>query len=160
MCPSFHSSRSIALSSGGNDARFIDWDMSDEEFTEKCLRRLKAAYRSIEPRVHTVVAVLHHVPFRELLYPSSGAAHEFCRAFMGSERFGRLLLDCPKVRYVFCGHRHGLGQCSTDHVEAYSVGSDYLLKRLLEMDLAGGDHTVQEFVPDPGGHDRKPGART
>ncbi|MHC4480902.1 MAG: metallophosphoesterase family protein, partial [Planctomycetota bacterium] len=63
-----------------NDVRFIDWEFSDAEFSEKCLGRLTTAYRSIEPQVHTVVALLHHVPFKELLYGSSSAAMEFCRA--------------------------------------------------------------------------------
>jgi len=135
-----------------NDAQFIDWELSDAEFTDKCLRKLKAAYRSIEPRVHTVVAVLHHVPFAELLYGSSSAAYEFCRAFMGSERLGRLLLDCPKVRYVVCGHRHGLDRHRVEHVDAYCVGSEYLLKRMLKMDLSTGDHAVHVFAPDPSEH--------
>jgi len=138
-----------------NDVQFIDWDVSDEEFTRKCLGRLKTAYRSIEPRVHTVVAILHHVPFRDLLYGSASAANEFCRAFMGAEKFGQLLLDSPKVRYAFCGHRHGLDRCSVDHVEAYCVGSEYLLKRLIKMDLATGDHAVHVFAPESGDQKRQ-----
>lgn len=130
-----------------NDVKFIDWDMSDEEFTEKCLRRLTAAYRSIEPQVHTVVAVLHHVPFKEMLYGSSSAAFEFCRAYMGSERLGRLLTDCRKIRYALCGHQHSEGHCKTGKVEAIAVGSEYLFKRLIELDLDTGEHTSLLFEP-------------
>jgi predicted phosphohydrolase len=131
-----------------NDARFIDWDMTDEEFTDKCVRKLQSTYRSIEPRVHTVVAVLHHVPFAELLYDRSSAAFEFCRAFLGSERLGRILLDCPKVRYVFCGHRHGPAAAARGGLEAFSVGSEYRVKRLLDLDLSTGEHTTHVFRPD------------
>jgi hypothetical protein len=127
--------------------KFIDWDMSDEEFTEKCLRRLTAAYRSIEPQVHTVVAVLHHVPFKEMLYGSSSAAFEFCRAYMGSERLGHLLADFRKVRYAVCGHQHSEGHCKTGKVEALAVGSEYLFKRLIELDLDSGKHTSVLFEP-------------
>ncbi len=132
-----------------NDGKFIDWEMSDAEFTEKCLRKLKAAYRAIEPRVHTVVAMLHHLPFAELLYGESSVAYEFCRAFMGSERLGALLLDCPKVRYAFAGHRHGLGSCDKAQLEAFCVGSEYTLKRLIKMDLESGDYAVHVFAADP-----------
>jgi len=131
-----------------NDGRFIDWQVSDEEFTRKCLRKLRAAYRAVEPRVHTVVALLHHLPFAELLYGRAGAAQEFSRAFLGSELFGRLLLDCPKVRYVFCGHRHGAASWQVDHLESFCVGSEYLLKRLIALDLATGEREFYVFRPD------------
>lgn len=130
-----------------NDGRFIDWELSDCEFTEKCLRKLQDAYRSVESHVDTVVAVLHHLPFGQLMYAESGVAHEFCRAFMGSPRFGELLLDCPKVRYVFCGHRHGPERCSMGHIEAFAVGSDYFVKRLVELNLKTGEHTTHVFRP-------------
>lgn len=130
-----------------NDGRFIRWELSDAEFTQRCLHKLQAAYRSIEPTVETVVAVLHHVPFRELLYPPSSAAHEFCRAYMGSERFGRLLLRLPKVRYVICGHRHGPDYCKMGRLDAFAVGSDYLVKRLVELNVSTGEHKTHVFEP-------------
>ncbi len=132
-----------------NDGRFVDWDLSDEEFTEKCLRKLQVAYRSIEPRVHTVIAVLHTLPFRELLYPQASAAYEFCRAYMGSERTGRLLEEFRKVRYVFCGHRHGPDRAKIGHIEAIVVGSEYFLKRLVELDLTTGENVTHVFEPAP-----------
>ncbi len=138
-----------------NDVRFIEWDMTDEQFTEKCVRKLERNYRTLEPRVHTVVAVLHHVPFRELLYGPSSAAYEFCRAFMGSERLGRLLLDCPKVRYVFSGHRHGQDAASVDHLEAFVVGSEYRRKRLLEVHLEEGRVRMHLFEPSGPAESRK-----
>ncbi|MFO7957741.1 MAG: metallophosphoesterase [Candidatus Brocadiia bacterium] len=131
-----------------NDSRFIDWDMTDREFTDKCVRKLLSAYRAVEERVHTVIALLHHVPFEELLYDHSNAAFEFCRAYMGSERFGRLLLDCPKVRYVFCGHRHGPDETQINGTRAFTIGSEYQMKRLIDLDLTTGEHTVHLFRPD------------
>jgi predicted phosphohydrolase len=130
-----------------NDARFIDWDISDTAFTEKCLRKLRTAYRSIEPRVHTVVTVLHHVPFDELLYGRSTVAYEFCRAFLGSEQFGDLLLACPKVSYVFCGHRHSPETAQVDRIRAFSVGSEYRVKRLVDLNLRTGAATTHAFRP-------------
>jgi len=132
-----------------NDGQFIDWETPDAEFTEKCLRKLQVAYRSVEARVHTVVAVLHNVPFRELLYPQASAAFEFCRAYMGSERTGRLLEECRKVRYVFCGHRHGPEHVKVGHIDAFVVGSEYFLKRLVELNLTTGEHSARVFQPAP-----------
>ena len=132
-----------------NDGRFIDWDISDEEFTEKCLRKLEAAYRSIEPRVHTVVAVLHSLPFRGLLHGPSSAAYEFCRAYLGSAKIGELLKGFRKVRYVFCGHRHAPEQLKVNHIQAFVVGSEYLLKRVVELDLSSGQHETHRFEPIP-----------
>ncbi len=130
-----------------NDARFIDWDMTDDQFTERCVRRLLAAYRAVEPDVDSVIAVMHHVPFKELLYERSNAAFEFCRAFLGSDRFGRLLMDCPKVKYVFCGHRHGPDEAVIGGVQAFCVGSEYRLKRLVELDLHTGVARLHLFRP-------------
>jgi len=129
-----------------NDGRFMDWDVSDAEFTEKCLRKLQAAYRAVEPSVHTVVAVLHVVPWQDMLYGPASAAFEFSRAYMGSDRIGRLLEDCPKVRYVFCGHRHGPALHSTEARKAWCVGSEYRKKRLLEVKLSTGEHITHVFA--------------
>jgi predicted phosphohydrolase len=137
-----------------NDGRFIDWDISDEEFTEKCLRKLEAAYRSVEPRVHTVVAVLHSLPFRGLLHGPQSAAHEFCRAYLGSERLGELLKGFRKVRYVFCGHRHAPEQIRVNHIQAFVVGSEYLVKRLVELDLTTGQCAVRRFEPLPASREK------
>jgi len=130
-----------------NDGRFVHWDLTDAEFTDRCVRRLLRHYREVEGRVETVVAVLHHVAFRGLLYGPADAAHEFCRAYMGSERLGRLLEDCPKVRYVFCGHRHGPNDGRFGRIHAFNIGSEYLVKRLIDFDLRTGEHETHVFGP-------------
>ncbi len=131
-----------------NDGRFIHWDMTDEEFTEKCLRKLHSSYRSVEPGVHTVVAVLHVVPFKELLYGASTAAYEFSRAYLGSEQLGAALRQMPKVRYTFCGHRHGPDRCVFDSMSAFCVGSEYRRKRLLDLQLESGECMTHVFEPE------------
>jgi hypothetical protein len=128
-----------------NDGRFVRWDVTDAEFTDRCLRRLLHHYRQVEPRAERVVAVLHHLPFRELLYGPADAAHEFSRAFMGSERFGRLLLDCPAVRYVICGHRHAPDAARFGPLQAVTVGSEYGTKRLVEINLETGRRRTRTF---------------
>jgi len=129
-----------------NDRDYIRWRLDDAQFTERCLGRLRRHHRSVEPQVEQVVCVLHHVPFAELLYGPADAALEFCRAYLGSEQFGLLLVGCPKVRYVICGHRHGQASCEQGNLKAFVTGSDYARKRLLEIDLASGQHQSREFA--------------
>jgi predicted phosphohydrolase len=132
-----------------NDSIYINWDLDDEEFTEMCLRKLRQHYSQVEPRVKRVVAVLHHVPFAELLYGPSSRPLEFCRAYLGSERFGHLLLRCEKVRYVICGHRHGRDGFHKGKLRAFVVGSEYETKSLMELDLRSGEHSYIDFRPAP-----------
>ena len=44
--------------------------------------------------------------------------------------------------------RHGAEYCNLDGIEAFSVGSEYLLKRMVELDLRTGEHTTHVFEPD------------
>ncbi len=134
-----------------NDGRFMDWDVTDAEFTEKCLRKLQSSYRSVAPSVHTVAAIMHVVPYADMLYGPASAAFEFSRAYLGSERFGSFFEDCPKLRYVFCGHRHGAAVHTPEGgagPTAFCVGSDYRKKRLIELTLSTGEHTAHLFAPD------------
>ena len=123
-----------------NDGIYIRWDMTDEVFTERCVQRLKRHYEAAEPKVDRVIAVLHHLPFAELLSGPSSKAMDFCRAFMGSVRFGELLIRCPKVRFVICGHKHRPSACERGDLKALVVGSEYKMKRLLRLDIATGEY--------------------
>lgn len=131
------------------DLNFINWSYSDAEFTDLCVRTLSRHYRDVEGRADRVVAILHHLPFRELLYGETGdEALEFCRAYMGSERLGRLLLDWPALRYCVCGHRHGPDSVRKEGLRAYVAGSGYRTKRLLRLNLDSGEHEYREFAPE------------
>ena len=89
--------------------------------------------------------MLHTVPFRELLYGPLSTAYEFCRAYMGSEELGRLFEALPKVRYVFCGHRHGAAFVRHGGGQAFCIGSEYLKKRLVKLDLCTGRSRTLTF---------------
>ena len=128
-----------------NDLRFINWQHSDAAFTELCLRSLSRHYDEVAGRCECVVAVLHHVPFRQLLYETGSEALEFTRAYMGSARFGELLGGLAKVRYAFCGHMHTAGTCQRGRLKAFAVGSSYEVKRLLQIQVPSGRHSYKEF---------------
>ena len=130
-----------------NDKLYIQWGLQDEEFTEMCLSALRDQYESVQADADQVVCVLHHLPFAELSYGPADLASEFCRAYMGSARFGELLLRCPKVRYVICGHRHGAATHRVDGLAAFVAGGEYEVKRLLELDLRTGRHEYVKFSP-------------
>jgi predicted phosphohydrolase len=133
-----------------NDLRFVDWPWSDEEFTERCLERLQAHYEEVAARTERVLAFIHHLPFSDLLYGPASTPYEFCRAYMGSVRFGELMTGWPKLEHVFCGHRHGYAHLRTGGLDAWCVGSEYGRKRLLELDLETGACTVHAFTPADG----------
>ena len=130
-----------------NDKLYIQRDREDEEFTGSCLALLQGQYESVEAAADQVVCVLHHLPFSELSFGPVDFASEFCRAYMGSARFGELLLRCPKVRYVICGHRHGAATHHVGGLKAFVAGGEYEVKRLLELDLSTGRHEYVEFLP-------------
>jgi len=130
-----------------NDGAYIQWKFTDEEFTQACLDVLRRHYDEIEGKVDGVVAVLHHLPFDELVYHTKNVALEFCRAYMGAARFGELLLACDKVRWAVCGHRHGRAVCEQGGLTAMVAGSEYEMKRLVRLDFQSGACEWTEFAP-------------
>jgi len=128
-----------------NDGVYIQWDLDDEQFSQMCLDRLERHYALVASRVERAVVVLHHLPFAEMIRDTGVLTLEFCRAYMGSARFGELLTQCQKVRHVICGHRHARSAHQAGRLEALAVGSEYTLKRLLALDLETGDSTYTAF---------------
>ena len=78
---------------------------------------------------------MHHLPFRELVPDSDDPTWAFASAFMGSERFGEVLLSEPKVRYVFCGHSHRPLRVRCGHIRCIDVGCSYVEKRYEVIEL-------------------------
>ena len=48
---------------------------------------------------------------------------------------GEVLLACPKVTHVYCGHSHWPGECQIGHVRVVNVGSTYTEKRMVTLDV-------------------------
>jgi 3',5'-cyclic AMP phosphodiesterase CpdA len=117
-----------------NDGRFVKLGLSDEAFLDGQLTQLRAQLGSLRD-VETIVAAVHHLPFRELLPPSHNAQWDFAKAYLGSERIGQLLLRFPNVRHVLCGHSHFAAKARVGHVEAVNIGSGYRSKATVTLDL-------------------------
>ena len=117
-----------------NDGRFVKLGRSDEAFLDELLTNLRARLGA-HASVATILAAVHHLPFGALLPPPGGAQWDFARAYLGSDRIGRLLLEFPNVRHVFCGHSHFPAEAQVGHVRAVNIGSGYRWKTWKTLDL-------------------------
>jgi Icc-related predicted phosphoesterase len=117
-----------------NDGRFVKLHRGDFEFLEELLRELRGQLESVRD-ARTVVAAVHHLPFRALLPPGHNVQLDFAKAYLGSGRLGELLLEFPNVRHALCGHSHFRARETVGHVDATNVGSGYRWKTFVTLDL-------------------------
>jgi len=88
------------------DREFVKLSMSDEEFALELLNRFEQQIEEIESSVDRIVAVLHHLPFRELVTYRIESSWDYFSTFMGSEAFGYAIEKHRKIRAVLYGHSH------------------------------------------------------
>lgn len=88
------------------DKRFIKWEFTDDQFLNYCIDRLREDIESIYPHVEKIVAITHHLPFKEFVPDIPDPTWGFHRAYLGSSAIGKLLLEYPRVKYAFFGHSH------------------------------------------------------
>ena len=117
-----------------NDGRYVKLGKSDDAFLDELLAQLRGQLQSLAA-VPTVVVAIHHLPFRELLPPPGGAQWDFAKAYLGSDRIGRVLLEFPNVKHVLCGHSHFPAKAQVGHVRAVNVGSGYRWKTFKTLEL-------------------------
>ena len=117
-----------------NDGKFVNLGRSDEQFLDELLVTLTSQLDSLRghPRV---LAAIHQLPFRELLPPPHSAQWDFAKAYLGSERIGKLLLEYPNVKDVFCGHSHFPAEAQVGYVHAKNTGCGYRKKTLHVVDV-------------------------
>ncbi len=109
--------------------------MTDEEFTALLNERLARQLADVAPHVESIAVMMHHLPFTQLLPEHRPDRFAFAAAYLGAERFGQTLLDCPKVRCVYCGHSHWSADCTVGGIRAVNVGSTYKSKQLEVLEL-------------------------
>lgn len=112
-----------------NDGKFVNLMRSDEAFLEELLADMRSQLDSLRDHPH-VIAAIHQLPFKELLPPPKSAQWDFAKAYLGSEKIGRLLLKYPNVRQVFCGHSHYPAEAIVGHIHAKNTGCGYHKKHL------------------------------
>jgi putative phosphoesterase len=91
-----------------NNALFVDKEkrMRDTEITELLYRRFVKDCESIYHKSRIIIAVLHHVPFKEMIHTKNKPDWDYFSAFMGSTKFGEYLLKKKKGKLVISGHQH------------------------------------------------------
>jgi 3',5'-cyclic AMP phosphodiesterase CpdA len=114
-----------------NDRHWISWDFDNPGFTAHCAAKLQAQIEEVRDQAETIVACMHHIPFTDLVKRQpDNPAWSFSNAFMGSPRFGEILLAEPKAKLLLCGHSHRRIEAQIGHVRAISSGCHYDAKRL------------------------------
>lgn len=117
-----------------NDGRYVKLHRSDKEFLQECLDGLRASLEQTRS-VPRVIAVVHHLPFRELLPPMRSATWDFVWAYLGAQAVGELLMEYPNVSHVLCGHTHLAMEQQIGHLRAINIGSGYRHKRIVTLEL-------------------------
>lgn len=78
---------------------------SDEEIAESMLERLDAQLAAAHG-ARQIVAVVHVLPFAQLVRRGAFGPNGFFDAYLGSARLGERLLREPRVRVLVSGHLH------------------------------------------------------
>jgi predicted phosphohydrolase len=92
-----------------NDARFINWPWSDQEFATRLGDALYKRLQELEadPAVRAILLVTHVPLFEEQLTRKPGdEVWGFCNAYFGNLTLGERVLGISKVREVISGHLH------------------------------------------------------
>lgn len=119
----------LRASSRWMDGEMIHWDTDDRRFEQITRERLEAQLAEVEPRVRTIVAITHHIPFAEMLKRKADPTWAFGNAFMGSVGLGETLRRHEKVRHVIFGHSHSRDARDIGPIRAVNVGCTYRMKR-------------------------------
>jgi predicted phosphohydrolase len=119
-----------------NDANFIRLNRSDEEYTKELIDKLEKDITFLENQVDSIIAVTHHLAFREMLTERPwDILWTFNNAFMGSHKLGAMLLMHPKVIYHICGHSHNPSSVRKSQLESINPGSTYTHKRYITLNI-------------------------
>jgi predicted phosphodiesterase len=117
-----------------NDGKFVKLHRSDEEFLGELLEQLRGQLEELRNRKR-VLAMIHHLPFGELLPPPKSAQWDFAKAFLGSPKIGKLLLQYENISDVYCGHSHFAASAQVRHIQAINPGCGYRHKTLRGIDV-------------------------
>ena len=102
----YYQNKSIPKVATWVDKLMINWNLTDEVFTNQTIKNLEKDIEKIYEQSEKIVCLTHQVPFEELLPDQNDEVGRFYRAFSGSEKIGNLINKYPKIKYVFCGHTH------------------------------------------------------
>ncbi|WP_180229172.1 metallophosphoesterase [Bacillus thuringiensis] len=87
-----------------DDAKYVKWQMDDEQVFEMILNKFKNQLE--EHKDKKVIFVNHFIPYKDFVTYSSDGEWNLCNAFMGSDKIGKLLDLHSNINYVLFGHTH------------------------------------------------------
>ncbi len=125
----------LKLTALWKDGLFVELGMTDEQFTRRLADKLRRQLAEISQKTDRIAVFMHHLPFAQMVPQDRPAHFAFAAAFLGAGKFGRVLLECPAVRYLYCGHSHWPMRMKVKHIEAVNVGSTYKDKRLEVLEV-------------------------
>jgi hypothetical protein len=121
------------------DGEFVRWSFTDEEFTQLVVDNLAAHLRLVRNHAQAIVAILHHVPFREMVRQRpDDPSWSFANAFQGAAVLGEVLRAEPRVRHLVCAHVHLPQEIGVGSIACYNVGSQIKTKRVVELTPEAG----------------------
>jgi predicted phosphohydrolase len=108
-----------------SDARYARWGATDEQVTEEMASELGRDLDELEAAGAPVVAVVHHLPFEELVVRRGEVGFDFFSAFMGSSALGRVIRARPMVKVLIFGHTHFEQDVVVDGIRALAAPLGY-----------------------------------
>lgn len=104
-----------------NDRLYIHWDFTDEEFSMRCLKKIKQHFEMITPKVERIVFSSHHVHFQEGVITKNKISWDFNTAFVGSRSIGEYILTQKKVDLLLFSHTHERGSyVINNHIRGFN----------------------------------------
>lgn len=95
--------------------------LSNKEICKRMQEELEGQINDIKDKVDVIVAVIHTLPFEDLVY-----IRNFFSAYLGSKYLGEIILKNKKIKYLICGHEHNPLILSKDGINIYRCPFGYL----------------------------------
>ncbi|MBD3184901.1 hypothetical protein GF312_21640 [Candidatus Poribacteria bacterium] len=109
-----------------NDVNYAKWGKSDIEMARYFENELQNQINSIKNGVSRIIAVTHHVPFKECVKYKDKLPWDFFSAFMGSVGLGEICLKEPLITHALFGHTHANFNVNIKGVQAVCSPVGYL----------------------------------
>lgn len=113
--------------------------LSNLEVCKIMQKELRNQIREVEDKVEIIVAVIHTLPFEDLIFTKN-----FFSAYLGSKFLGNILLKSEKVKYLICGHEHNPLILNKNGIKIFRCPFGYLKNiRDWEENLSKGIKTFE-----------------
>ncbi len=109
-----------------SDKFYAKWEDTDENIAHRFEANLEKQITSLKNKVKRIIAITHHVPYRECIQYRGELPWDYFSAFMGSEGLGTICQREPLVTHVLFGHTHQAVNQQVRNVKAICAPIGYL----------------------------------